>query len=536
MYSAKLIESYFPVQDDGEVLATTVGGVLRDAAREAPDALALVEARDDGSEGRRWTFAELEGAAESVAFGLAERFEPGERIAIWSPNTPEWVILEFAAALAGLTLVTVNPAYQPRELRYVLEQSRSVGLFLTREHRGNPMMRIAEEVCAGLPAIREIVDLDGIAALRGAPRPLPDVASEDPAQIQYTSGTTGFPKGALLSHEGLTNNARFCLERMGARAGDKYLNIMPLFHTAGCAICVLGAVQWRCTLIMPRQFDPMSANAIIETQGATLLLAVPTMVVSLLEALEKHPRDISSVRTILSGGSGVPPELARKAEDAYGCAFTIIYGQTETSPGLTQTRPADPFEARIGTIGQAYPCTEISIRDPAGNAVVRTGDVGEICARGYCNMIGYNDDPAATSRTVDAEGWLHTGDLGTMDARGFVRITGRLKEMIIRGGENLFPAEVENVLVTHPQVAEAAVVGVPDPKWGEIAVCFLRAHDGAALAKADLVAHVRAELAAPKTPAHWITLDAFPLTASGKIQKFVLRDRFVAGEFEGLML
>jgi fatty-acyl-CoA synthase len=539
MYSASLSESYFAAQTDEDVLATTVGGILREAAADAPGALALVEAAADGGVARSWTYGELLAEAEAVARGLAARFQPGERIAIWCPNTPEWAILEFAAGLAGLTLVTVNPAYQAKELRYVLEQSRAAGLFLVGEHRGNPMRRIAEEVCAGTPQVRCLVDIDGpdaLAALHGDERPLPEVGPDDAAQIQYTSGTTGFPKGALLSHRSLTNNARFCLGRLGARAGEAYLNIMPMFHTAGCGIGVLGAVQHRCPLILIRMFDPLTVNTIIERQAAALVLAVPTMVVGMLEAHEKAPKDMSSLRLILSGGASVPPELARMAQDAFGCSFTIIYGQTETSPGLTQTRMSDPFEDRLGTVGQAYPQTELSIRDPSTGGVVQIGDVGEICARGYCNMIQYNDDPAATARTVDPEGWLHTGDLGTMDARGFVRVTGRLKEMIIRGGENLFPAEIENVLITHPGIAEAAVVGVPDAKWGEIAVCFLRAHNGATLEKAELVRHVRAELAAPKTPACWIVVDAFPVTASGKIQKFVLRDRFVAGEFDALTL
>ena len=536
MYSVRLEESYFPAQADEALLATTVGGILRDAAWDAPEALALVEAREDGSTGRRWSFAGLLADAETLAGRLAARFRPGERIAVWAPNTPEWAILEFAAALAGLTLVTANPAYQAGELRYVLEQSRAVGLFLTREHRGNPMMRIAAQVRADLPLIRELIDLDEVLSLGGETASLPPVRPGDPAQIQYTSGTTGFPKGALLSHQSLTNNARLALGRMGARRGDVYLNVMPLFHTAGCALAVLGAMQWRCGLIILRQFDPAAANALVEEHAVNMMMAVPTMLVAMIEAQARRPRDFASMRMITSGGSSVLPELARQVEQTFGCVFTIVYGQTETSPVITQTRLTDPLEDRIGTVGQAFPLTEVSIRDPATNAVAPVGAVGEICARGYCCMIGYNDNPEATAKAVDADGWLHTGDLGTMDARGFVRVTGRLKEMIIRGGENLFPAEIENVLIGHPDVAEAAVVGVPDARWGEIAVCFLRARDGAALAKAGLIAHVRTHLAAPKTPAHWIALDAFPLTASGKVQKFVLRDRFVAGEFEARRL
>jgi fatty-acyl-CoA synthase len=537
MYQVSLRESYFPAQHDDVVRETTVGGVLIDAAEESPGAPALLEARGaDGSTGRSWTYAELRADAERLADALLSRFEPGERIAIWSPNTPEWAIVEFGAALAGLTLVTVNPAYQAKELSYVLQQSRSVGLFLVTECRGNALAEIAASVRTTLPNLREVVDLDDHAALfaqAGAPRPRPEVHPNDPAQVQYTSGTTGFPKGAVLSHRSLTNNARFSLSRMGAKRGDTYLNVMPMFHTAACSIGMLGCVQLRCRLVMARLFEPANMLAIIERERVNSMIAVPTMLIAMLEAYARHPRDTSSLRVVLSGGSMVPPELVARIQDTFGCAFTIIYGQTETSPGITQTRLDDPEPERSETIGQAYPQTELSIRDAANNGIVAIGTVGEICTRGYCCMIGYNDNPEATAKTIDADGWLHTGDLGTMDKSGFVRITGRVKDMIIRGGENLFPAEIENVLITHPDIAEVAVVGVPDAHWGEIAICFLRARAGAVLDLSDLVRHVRRDLAAPKTPAQWIVLDAFPLTGSGKVQKFVLRDRYVAGEFGG---
>ena len=534
MYAVSLTESHFPAQADGEILPTTVGGILRDAAMEVPDATALTEARADGTIGRSWTYRELLADAERLAFALTTRFEPGERMAVWSPNTPEWVILEFAAALAGLTVVTVNPAYQAKELRYVLEQSRSAGLFLVQEFRGNPMAALARGVCAQLPAIRHVVDMDDPAVLfasLGRARALPPVAPDDPAQIQYTSGTTGFPKGAVLSHLSLTNNARFCMRMWEARRGDVYLNMMPMFHTSGCATGLLGAVQWRCRMILAKLFEPMNMNALIAQERVDLMAGVPTMLIAMLEAHERRPRNMSSLRFVISGGTMVPPELVRKVQDTFGCRLSIIYGQTETSPGLTHVRLTDSFADQTQTVGQAFPQTEISIRDPATGGVVSINVVGEICSRGYCNMIAYNDNPAATAKTIDGDGWLHTGDLGTMDARGFLRVTGRVKDMIIRGGENLFPAEIENVLATHPDVAEAAVVGVPDAKWGEIAICFLRPAAGRSFDKSDLIRHVRRELAAPKTPAQWIVVDAFPLTASGKVQKFVLRDRFIAGEY-----
>ena len=539
MYAVTLAESYFPAQRDERIRDSTVGGVLVDAAAEVPDVAVLVEARADGSIGRRWTYRELLADAEQLADALITRYAPGERISIWSPNSPEWALLEFAAALAGLTLVTVNPAYQAKELAYVLRQSRSVGLFLVGEHRGNPMAAIARTVCGELAQIREVIDLDDHAALfamHGEARARPDVHPDDPAQVQYTSGTTGFPKGAVLSHRSLTNNARFSMSRMGAKSGDTYLNVMPMFHCTGCSIGLLGCVQLRCRLVMARLFEPANMLAIVETERVALMIAVPTMLIAMLEAYTRQPRDTRSLRVVLSGGAVVPPDLVSQIETTFGCRFGIIYGQTETSPVITQTWLEDDWAERSETIGQAESNTEVSIRDGASNEVVAIGAIGEICVRGYCNMLGYNDNPEATAKTIDADGWLHTGDLGTMDARGYVRITGRLKDMIIRGGENIFPAEIENVLVTHPDIAEVAVVGVPDPRWGEIAIAFLRPRADATLCVADLVRHVRRDLAAPKTPTHWIALDAFPLTGSGKIQKFVLRDRYLQGDYADRVL
>ena len=531
MYALELIQSYCPAQDDEALHETTVGSVLREAAAKSPDAPALHEVDGDGQLARHWTYAELLADSERLAHALLTRYRPGERIAVWAPNVPEWVIAEFALGLAGLTLVTVNPGYQPRELKYVLEQSRAVGLFLIEEFRGNPMARIAAEVTADIPAIREVVDLDDHAALfreAGPLGPLPQARPRDEVQIQYTSGTTGFPKGVVLHHLGITNNARHGFARMGMPEGSTTLVIMPLFHTGGCGMAILGGVQSGCRMLLMRQFDPQKANALIESEGVIGMMGVPTMLIAMLEADAAQPRDFSSVKMAGSGGSMVPPELIRRVMERLGCKFYTVYGQTETSPLLTQTRPEDSFDDQCHTVGQAMPQTELSIRDPATNEVVPAGTVGEICARAYSLMLGYNDDPEATAKTIDAEGWLHTGDLGTMDSRGFVRITGRVKEMIIRGGENLFPAEIENVLLEHPDVAEVAVVGVPDAKFGEEVAAFVRLAEGASLDPGALIAHCRANIAAQKTPRHWIEVSEWPLTGSGKIQKFALRDQWIA--------
>lgn len=532
MYEVSLAEAYFPAQTDEVVLDTTVGSVLRAAAERAPDDSALQGADEEGVLGRTWTYSELLADSERLAGALLTRFKPGERIAVWSPNTPEWIILEFAAALAGLTLVTVNPAFQPRELDYVLKQSGAVGLFLINEFRGNPMGKIAEEVRTGIPALREITDMDDHGALfagAGEGGSLPDVHPDDPVQIQYTSGTTGFPKGAVLHHRGITNNSRMIYKRLEMQKGDIVLNYMPLFHTSGCAIAVLGAVQSECKLIAAKLFSPPHMLDIIESERVNSMVGVPTMLIGLAEVQAAAPRDVSSVRVACSGGSMVPPELVRQIRGAFDCGFQTVYGQTETSPVLTQTRATDSIEDLCDTVGQPLSRIEVSIRNPKTNEVCAIGEVGEVCSRGYCNMLEYNDNPEATTATVDKDGWLHTGDLGTMDARGYVRITGRVKEMIIRGGENLFPAEIENTLLEHPSVAEVAVVGLPDAKWGEIVACFVRMAPGAALDANALVAHCRETLSPQKTPARWVEVEEWPLTGSGKIQKFALREQFEAG-------
>lgn len=512
-----------------------MGGVLRARAAAAPHAQALVEADIAGGLARRWTYGELLADAERLARALTSRYYPGERIAVWAPNIPEWVILEYAAGLAGLVLVTANPAYRPRELRFVLEQSRAVGLFMVGEHRGNPMASIAAQVAAQLPGLREVVDLEDAAAfyaIAGRSMALPDVRPGDPVQIQYTSGTTGFPKGAVLHHRGITNNARFSCGRMGVRDDDTILNVMPLFHTAGCGLLTLGAVQSGCRMILAKQFDPSRMLDIIEAERVAVVMGVPTMLVAMLEAQAERRRDLASVRVAGAGGAMVAPDLVRRVRKEIGCSFHVVYGQTESSCLLTMTHAGDQEADICETVGQALPQTEISVRDPVANVPIGPGSVGEICARGYGVMLGYNDNPAATAEAIDTEGWLHTGDLGTLDARGYLKITGRVKEMIIRGGENLFPTEIENVLLEHPEVVEAAVIGVPDAHWGEVVVGFVRLAPGASLNRAALAAHCRERISSQKTPAYWVAVAEWPLTGSGKIQKFVLRDQFLAGVWD----
>jgi fatty-acyl-CoA synthase len=530
--------SHFPPDTSEPVLDTTVGGILRDAAREAPDSVALVEGGPDPAARRRWTYAELLAAAERAGSALRSRFEPGEHVAIWAPNIPEWVIVEFGAALAGVTLVTVNPAYKPGEVRYVLTQSKSSGLLMVPEYRGNPMAAALESVRAELPLLREVVDLtafdeflasgDAYAAAGGV---LPEVTPDDPAQIQYTSGTTGFPKGACLAHRAITNNARLSMARLGFGADDAWVNPMPMFHTAGCVVATLGPVQAGGRIVIAPWFDPALFFDLVEQEGGSATLLVPTMLLACVEHPTFAERDLHPLRSVVSGGATVPAELVRRVEKEMGVTFDIVFGQTESGPVITQTLPTDSPEDTAGTLGRPLPQTEVSIRSVAGDEVLPIGEVGEICTRGYLVMQGYFDMPEATAAAITPDGWLRTGDLGTMDERGYCRIAGRVKDMIIRGGENIYPREVEALLFGHPAVADVAVVGIPDERWGETVAAFVRPAGGVKVDPGELFDFCREHLAAYKTPRTWVILDQFPTTASGKIQKFVLRERLTGGEF-----
>ena len=539
MYQVQLKVAEFPAQADQAILKTTIGGILRHRAEQSPGLLAVAEAGCDGDEtgrlGRALTYSELLTEAEQLAAALLSRYEPGERVAIWAPNALEWVIFEFAAALAGLTFVTVNPSSQARELSYVLLQSKAVGLFTVESYRGNPMWRIATEVTSDLPQIRELVNLDDRDALfRGGGRTvsLPPVRPDDPAMIIYTSGTTGTPKGVVLTHGGVTNNSRFLFLRLDPPIGRPVVTAVPLFHVGGSVGALLGSIQHGSPFILLRMFNPALILALVEQHKAGTVTGVPTMVFALLEQQEGQPRDVSSLERVLCGGAMIAPELIRRVQAAFGCGVQNIYGQTEVSGVLTQTHLLDEVEDIAETVGQPLPMTEVSVRDLATGASLAAGEVGEICARGYCVMHGYNDNPDATAAAIDKDGWLHTGDLGTMDSRGYVRITGRVKEMIIRGGENIYPAEIENVLLEHPTVAEVAVVGIPDDRWGEIVGCFVRTTSGAMLNEMELVQHCRARISPQKTPSRWIAVESWPLTGSGKIQKFTLRDMLLEGKFD----
>jgi fatty-acyl-CoA synthase len=528
-----LTQSYWPARQSGALADITVGELLRRVAAEVPERTALVEGIADAAARRRWTYAELLRDSERAARALLAHFTPGEHVAVWAPNIPEWVVLELGAALAGMVLVTVNPAFKPAELAYVLGQSRASGVFLVPEFRGNPMAESLASVRGGLPHLRSVVSFsewDAFLDAGSAAQALPSPAPLDVVQIQYTSGTTGFPKGAMLRHRGIVNNAKLIVDGMGMPDGSSWVNPLPLFHTGGCVLGALGCIWLRGAHVLLLAFDPELALELIESERAVSIGAVPTMQIALLEAQARAPRDVSSLQRLIGGGAVMPAPLVQRAEATFGARFCNLYGQTECSPVATMTVPDDAVEDKAHTVGRGLPFTEVRIADPLTGETVPCGVVGEICTRGYHVMLGYHDNPEATAEAIDGDDWLHTGDLGSMDERGYVRVQGRLKDMIIRGGENIYAREIEDTLFQHPAVAEAAVVGVPDEVWGERVAAFVRrANDD--VTAAELFGWCRDNLATYKAPTRWVFVAEFPLTASGKVQKFVLRNGYVDGAY-----
>ena len=461
--AAPLTHAYWPASDSATgIRETTIGSVLREAAGRAPDKTALIDGDSDRQGRRQWTYAELLAEAERAARALLTRFAPGERVAVWAPNSAEWVILEFGAALAGLTLVTVNPAYQGDELAHVLGHSAADGLFLADRLQQRDMHAVLAEVRGRLPRLRDVVSFgewDAFIALgdtsEATARPLPDVAPSSTAMVLYTAGTTGTPKGAVLTHRGLTNNARLAFEAGGIGPDDVEINPMPMFHVGGSALFTLGPVQATATHVLMPRFSPALELELIETHRVTLLCGVPTMLLALLGHFDLAKRDVSSLRTIITGGAVSPPALARQAEAELGVTYMIGFAQTEAGCVISMATAADRADERAETLGRPLPHAEARIADLRTNETAGCGEVGEICTRGYLVMRGYLNAPEATAAAIDADGWLHTGDLGSMDERGYLRIAGRLKEMIIRGGENIYPREIEEVLIAHPAVTDA---------------------------------------------------------------------------------
>lgn len=519
-----LSESHWPAFTGIDLTEITLGEALHRMAAEAPDRLALIEgAKGDA---RRWTYAELLRDAESIARALTQRFRPGERVAFWAHNLPEWLPVFYGCAMAGLVLVTVNPAYRKRELHYVLAKSRAAGLFVTDLYRGHALETTAREAATDLPDLREIIPLRDIPALIAEGRndiALPSVDPRDPSVIMFTSGTTGAQKGVIFNHTGVANMTFFTQTRGGLEPGGVFVNPMPMFHIGSLGHAGIGSVMLGATHVLMPEWDAEFYMDQVQRHGGTFSLLVPVMIEQVLGHPKRGDYDLSTLRRLTSGASVVEPHLIRRTRDDLGATISNIYGQTEMQGSITGTHPDDSDTDLAETIGQPMPHMELRIADPRTGATLPIGEQGEIQTRGYQNMIGYFDMPKETAKTLLPDGWLRSGDLGTMDARGFIRITGRIKDMIIRGGENIYPREIELLLAEVPGLASAAVVGVPDEQWGEQVGAVVTLRDPNKAPDIDaLFSLCRAELAHYKAPRLWYVAESLPFTETGKLQKFRL--------------
>jgi fatty-acyl-CoA synthase len=503
-----------------------LGDVLHRAAREAPEDLLL----STPATGETWTAAQLLADARAVAGGLLRDLEPGARVATCLGNGPEPVLLQLGVALAGMTLVPINPRSRPAELEHALRLSGAVRLYAAVDAGGNPVADLAAEAADRLPALEEVRRCgdDRRASIDSAePTDLPVVDPESLAQVQFTSGTTGRAKGVRITHSGMVTTGRAFADRLGPRAGRVWVDPMPLFHTAGNVLGVVGAL-WAQAEHVVLPFDPAPVLRAMADRRATLLSAAPT----LLDLLAGHPdlpdTDLSALEVLFTGGMTVTPAFVDRVETLFGARLSITFGMTETCGAVLQTAPTDPDPIRRQTVGAPLAGTDVRIAGPEGTAVP-PGTAGELWVRGARITRGYLDDPAATAEAIDADGWLHTGDLAEMAADGTCRVVGRIKDMIKTGGENVSPVEVEEVLVAHPDVARAAVVGVPDERWGELVVAFVVPAGSRDVSPAELTAHCRDRLSPFKVPRSWRLVDELPMTASAKVQRAELR-RMAAAE------
>jgi fatty-acyl-CoA synthase len=524
----------------------TVGGLLDEAADRWPDHEAVVfSAYEDLGIAARWSFAELRERARRVGRALiASGIEPGERVGIWATNVPEWLELQFGAAYTGAVVVPMNPLYRQSEVEFVLAKAQAAACFVLPENRGASLWQMTVAASADLDHVRLLVP---IGEAEGAPsweewlargdavsedwleRRRAAVRSEDTSQIQFTSGTTGFPKGAELSHGGIVNDARLFVHRATMRQHGRHCNPMPYFHCGGCVMSTLGSVATGSAQMPAVTFDAARIVRTIEEEGCTSASLVPTMMIGLEEQVARDGRDLGSLEVVITGGSPVPPEVMRRWIDRYGVGINNTYGMTEASPVICATLPGDPEGLQTTTVGPPLPHVEVDVVEPGGAEPVPLGVEGELRSRSALLMKGYWDNPEGTAEAIDPDGFLRSGDLATMDENGYVSITGRAKEMIIRGGENIYPAEIENAIRELPAVADVAVIGVPDERYGEVCAAYVRLADGASLSHEEMREQMQGRVARFKIPAHLRVLDELPLTPSGKVQKFKLKERFDAG-------
>jgi fatty-acyl-CoA synthase len=532
------------------LLEETIGANFARAVADHGDREALV----DHSGGRRWTYTELAAEVEACALGLAALgVTKGDRVGIWAPNCPEWVFVQYATARLGAICVNINPSYRAHELSYVVKQSGQRTIVAVPEFKGASYADMIEEVRSDCPELQDVVLIGRAAATGGADAPqhswddlmaagragdagaLAEVeatlTADDPINIQYTSGTTGFPKGATLSHRNILNNGYQVGELIDYTENDRICIPVPFYHCFGMVMGNLAATSHGATMVIPAPaFDPAVTLDAVATEKCTSLYGVPTMFIAMLDQPELDDLDLSALRTGIMAGSPCPVEVMKQVISRMGAEdVSICYGMTETSPVSTQTRTDDSIERRVSTVGRVHPHLEIKVVDPVTGETLPRGEAGEFCTRGYSVMLGYWEEPAKTAEAIDDEHWMHTGDLAVMDDDGYVSITGRIKDMVIRGGENVYPREIEEFLLGHGDVLDAQVIGVPDERYGEELMAWVRMREGAEPLDADSVrAFCTGKLAHYKIPRYVHIVDDFPMTVTGKVRKVEMRAEAVA--------
>jgi fatty-acyl-CoA synthase len=518
------------------LLGETIGENLRRTVQRVPNAEALVVRHQS----YRATYTELWDQTSLAARGLLVRgVRKGDRVGIWSPNRAEWVVLQYATARIGAILVNINPAYKTAELSYALQQSGTSLLVLARAFRTSDYVGMLGEVRAQCPELRQslVIDDEWQALLDDAQNTGSEelhaleasLQFDDPINIQYTSGTTGFPKGATLSHHNILNNGFFIGEALGYTERDRVCIPVPFYHCFGMVLGNLACTSHGSCMVVPGEsYEPLSAMETVQAERCTSLYGVPTMFIGELDHARFAEFDFSSLRTGIMAGSPCPVEVMRKVQSQMHMPeVTIAYGMTETSPVSTQSSTDDPLDKRVSTVGRIHPHVEIKIVEPSTGEIVLRGQAGELRTRGYSVMLGYWNNPDATHEAIDAARWMHTGDLATLDDEGYVNIVGRIKDMIIRGGENIYPREIEEFLYTHADVSDVQVIGVPSERYGEEVMAWVKVREGAHVSEDDLVAFCRGKIATYKIPRYWKFVDGFPMTVTGKIQKFKMRETAV---------
>ncbi|MCW2687977.1 MAG: AMP-binding protein [Mycobacterium sp.] len=525
--------SYDRGTSDVPLLDETIGQNLARTAADFPGREALV----DCATNRRWTYDEFLLSTHRIATALLERgVTTGDRVGIWSPNTAEWALIQYATAHVGAILVTINPAYGTDELEYVLNQSSMCLVFAARSFKTSDYAGMLDSVRDRCPALREIVivgsdawaQVESTAIDAGAlDRLQASLDPADPINIQYTSGTTGFPKGATLTHVNILNNGFFVGEGLGYTESDRVCIPVPFYHCFGMVLGNLACTSHGAAMVIPAPgFDPEVTLEAVATERCTSLYGVPTMFIAELALENFDSFDLTSLRTGIMAGSPCPEHVMRNVIDRMHMgAVAICYGMTETSPVSTQTLPTDTLKKRVGTVGRVGPHLEIQVVDPAWQPVER-GTAGELCTRGYSVMAGYWNDPEKTAEAVDGNGWMHTGDVAAMDADGYLNVTGRIKDLVIRGGENIYPREIEEFLYSHPDIVDAQVIGVPDDKYGEELMAWIRLREGAETPTSESLREFCAgRIARHKIPRYVEVIDEFPMTVTGKVRKIELREK-----------